>query len=70
VQKQNVSPLYMRAADALCRARRLPVGPDRNELRQRAIGLRWLEKNGFSSKVENRLGAMLPEDREDGRQMP
>lgn len=31
------------AADALRRARRLPVGPARNDLRQLAIGLRFLD---------------------------
>ena len=38
-------PLTLRAhaADALRRARQLPVGPARNDLRQLAIGLRCLE---------------------------
>ncbi len=41
------STLRAQATDALCRARALPVGsPDRNGLRQLAIGLRWLERNG------------------------
>jgi hypothetical protein len=39
-----VSPLRQQASDALRRARMLPVGPHRNDLRQMAIGLRWLEK--------------------------
>jgi len=37
----------MQAADALRRARKLPVGHERNDLRQLAIGLLWLEKKGF-----------------------
>src|SRR4051812_27483390 len=39
-------PLREHAADALRRARKLPIGPDRNDLRQLAVGLKWLEKNG------------------------
>lgn len=38
------SPLRRQAADVLKRARRLPVGPHRNDLRQLAIGLLWLER--------------------------
>lgn len=34
--------LRERAAEALRQARRLPVGPERNELRQVAVCLRWL----------------------------
>jgi hypothetical protein len=43
------SPLSRQAADVLRRARKLPVGHDRNDLRQLAIGLRWLEKRGFNA---------------------
>ncbi len=42
-----VSPLRRQAADALRRARKLPVGHARNNLRQLALGLLWLEKRGF-----------------------
>jgi hypothetical protein len=49
---KSKSPLYVHAADALCRARKLPIGPSRNDLRQLAIGLRWLERKGYGSKVE------------------
>jgi hypothetical protein len=38
------------AAELLRRARRLPVGPDRNDLRQVAIGLLWLDKKGLASR--------------------
>ena len=37
-----VSPLRKQAIDTLLRARKLPVGRDRNDLRQLAIGLRGL----------------------------
>jgi hypothetical protein len=50
----SVSPLRRQAADALRRARKLPVGSGRNDLRQLAIGLRWLEKQ--------RLIATVPDD--------
>jgi hypothetical protein len=39
MQKKQLSPLYMQAADALCRARKLPVGLHRNDLRELATGL-------------------------------
>jgi hypothetical protein len=52
--KKQLSPLYMQAADALGRARRLPVGPYRNDLRQLALGLRRLEKNGFIAQGAGR----------------
>jgi hypothetical protein len=38
-----VAPIRKQATDALRRARKLPVGPHRNDLRQLAIGLRQLE---------------------------
>jgi hypothetical protein len=49
----DASPLRRHAADALRRARKLPVGHDRNDLRQLAIGLRWLEKRGFVATPED-----------------
>jgi hypothetical protein len=49
----------------LCRARKLPVGSARNDLRQLAIGLRWLEKNGFAAKVHGHFEALT--DLKDGR---
>jgi hypothetical protein len=42
-----ISPVRRQAADALRRARKLPVGHERNDLRQLAIGLLWLEKRGL-----------------------
>ena len=47
-----VSPIRRQAADALRRARRLPIGHDRNDLRQLALGLLWLEKRGFVAVTE------------------
>ena len=47
------SPLRRHAADALRRARRLPIGHARNDLRQLALGLLWLEKRGFVTIPEN-----------------
>jgi hypothetical protein len=48
-----VSPIRRQAADALRRARRLPIGHDRNDLRQLALGLLWLEKRGFVGVAED-----------------
>src|SRR4051794_41475739 len=47
-----VSSIRRQAADALRRARRLPIGHDRNDLRQLALGLLWLEKRGFVAVAE------------------
>ena len=55
-----VSPLRKQAADALKRARQLPVGPDRNDLRQLAVGLLWLERRDTSSA--NLQGEPIIED--------
>lgn len=53
------SPLRRQAADALRRARKLPVGPDRNDLRQLALGLLWLDKKGLTAKVLDGATAIL-----------
>src|SRR3954451_16022938 len=37
----------MSGREALRRARKLPIGDARNDLRQVALGLRWLEKRGY-----------------------
>jgi hypothetical protein len=55
MQNDQVSLIRLHAADALCRARKLPVGPSRNDLRQLSLGLRWLERKGFAAKVAHRL---------------
>ena len=54
ISDMPASPLGRQAADALRRARKLPVGAARNDLRQLAMGLRWLDKNGFIANVETR----------------
>jgi hypothetical protein len=54
------SPLEQQAADALRRARRLPVGADRNDLRQLAVGLLWLHRRGMDALLEGRLQGFSP----------
>jgi hypothetical protein len=44
--KGERSPLERQVADVLRRARRLPIGGDRNDLRQLAVGLLWLHRKG------------------------
>jgi hypothetical protein len=61
VSKPSISvipPIRRQAADALRRARKLPIGHARNDLRQLAIGLLWLEKRGFVGIVEDRDTAL------------
>jgi hypothetical protein len=41
------------------RARKLPVGHDRNDLRQLAMGLLWLEKKNLQATVQDRISAVL-----------
>ena len=55
MQNDQNSALRKHAADALHRARKLPVGSSRNDLRQLALGLRWLEKKGLSAKFLSHL---------------
>jgi hypothetical protein len=50
----HVSPLRRHRIDVLQRARKLPVGPDRNDLRQLASGLRYLELRDFKANVQDR----------------
>ena len=58
MKKHSISPLRRQAAEALGRARKLPVGHDRNDLRQLAMGLLWLEKRGYVAVPE---ALVLPE---------
>jgi hypothetical protein len=46
---EAMSPLKKHAVDALRRARKLPVGPHRNDLRQLAMGLRRLDREGIGA---------------------
>ena len=50
--KGERSPLERQVADVLRRARRLPIGGDRNDLRQLAVGLLWLHRKGKSIPPE------------------
>ncbi|SDR89991.1 hypothetical protein SAMN05444158_0355 [Bradyrhizobium canariense] len=52
--ERKLSALELQAADALRRARRLPVGPHRNDLRQLAMGLLWLHRHGMVELVKDR----------------
>jgi len=52
--EQRFSPLEKQAADTLRRARRLPPGSDRNDLRQLASALLWLHRNGMDALVKRR----------------
>jgi hypothetical protein len=45
------SPLRRHVADVLRRARKLPIGRHRNDLRQLAMGLLWLERRGLATKT-------------------
>ena len=56
------SRLEEHAADALRRARKLPVGPARNDLRQLAAGLRWLHRRSMPAAMSD-LGAPRLADR-------
>ena len=55
----DASPLKRHAADALRRARKLPVGDARNDLRQLAVGLLSLERKGLQATIASRLAAAL-----------
>ena len=58
--ERKLSALERQAADALRRARRLPVGANRNDLRQLAVGLLWLHRNGMPALVEDRTAHEYP----------
>lgn len=51
--------LRTHAADVLRRARSVPIGSsDRRDLRQLAIGLRWLERKGSTDARERVAGCL------------
>ena len=58
IKDSRVAASTASRADALRRARKLPVGHARNDLRQLALGLRWLEKRGFVAVVQDRDGIL------------
>jgi hypothetical protein len=47
------APIILHAADALRRARKLPIGPARNDLRQLARGLRDLHRAGAYAHLQS-----------------
>ena len=51
---RKLSALEEQAADNLRRARRLPIGADRNDLRQLAMGLLWLHRIGMDALMKRR----------------
>ena len=55
----QISPFRRQAADALRQARELPVGHARNNLRQLASGLLWLDKRNLRATVQGRVTAIL-----------
>lgn len=61
--EREPSALEKQAADALRRARRLPVGAGRNDLRQLAMGLLWLHRNGMDALMKQHA-SRLPADAE------
>ena len=60
--ERDLSPLEKQAADALRRARRLPIGPNRNDLRQLAMGLLWLHRNGMRALEQTRTNLFADQD--------
>ncbi len=68
--KRRLSALEEQAAHALRRARRLPVGAERNDLRQLAMGLLWLHRNGMDALVKQRSALLWPSDGETAPWQP
>lgn len=62
--ERRLSALEKQAADALRRARRLPVGAARNDLRQLAMGLLWLHRSGMDALMRRRPTSRAPSDSE------
>jgi hypothetical protein len=60
-----VAPIRRQIKDTLLRARQLPVGPHRNDLRQLANGLRWLEKHGGDERVQELVRSHTSKRRPD-----
>jgi hypothetical protein len=55
----QTSPFRRQAADVLRLARKLPVGHARNDLRQLASGLLWLDKRNREGTLQDRVNAIL-----------
>ncbi len=60
--ERELSPLEKQAVDALRRARQLPIGPSRNDLRQLAMGLLWLHRNGMQALERERARVVSGRD--------
>jgi hypothetical protein len=60
--ERDMSPLEQQAADALRRARRLPIGASRNDLRQLAGGLLSLHRNGMRALEQERANRIVRRD--------
>ena len=60
--ERPISPIRRHAAGVLRRARKLPVGHARNDLRQLAMGLLWLEKKALQTTVQDRITLILAMD--------
>jgi hypothetical protein len=58
-EELGASPLRRHAADALRRARKLPIGHERNDLRQLGLGLLWLDKRNVDPATLHRLNVAL-----------
>jgi hypothetical protein len=54
----EVSPLRRHAADALRRARKLPIGHERDDLRQLGAGLLWLDKRNIDPATLHALNVV------------
>lgn len=52
MKRGKTAPLLIQVAEVLRRARKLPVGPARNDLRQLAQGLLNLHDAGLRANVE------------------
>jgi hypothetical protein len=66
--RMTAGQLRAQATDALCRARALPVGPHRNDLRQIACGLLWLERRQLADDT-NPFDS-IAKDHDSGRGIP
>jgi hypothetical protein len=62
--ERRLTALEEQAAAVLRRARRLPVGAERNDLRQLAMGLLWLHRNGMDALVKQRSASRLTDEGE------
>jgi hypothetical protein len=62
---EAVPPIRRQIEDTLLRARQLPVGPHRNDLRLLAKGRRWLEKHGRDERVQELVRSHTSKRRPD-----